>query len=155
MLLSLLLTACTAQSTLGSDMLARMDDVRTEVASHRSAVDAAASMDDVAPLESDHHDAMVAMMDDMSGMMADMMGCGIDSMMMDSMTDADGHMGEMTDEVDAHEQAHAEHVDMQGCMDEEDTYSQAMTDHLDTMAMDMGDFDGGAQCSASGGGGMM
>lgn len=156
MLLSLLLTACTPDSTLGTDMLSRMDDVRAEVADHREKVDAASTMDEVDQMESDHHEAMAALMDDMSGMMSSMMGCGMDDGMMGDMTDADDHMGQMSDEVSGHETTQSGHTDMADCMTEEDTYSEAMNDHMDAMAGDMGGFDESATCSGgSGGTGMM
>ena len=151
MLLSLLLTACSSDMTMGADALARLDDMRSAVSAHKDTVDNAASMDEVTTEESDHAAAMAAMMDDMDTMMGSMMGCAMDDMMSGSMSDADGHMGEMMDAVSGHEAAHADHVDMQGCMDEEDTYSTAMADHLDAMAADMSGFDETAECSTGGG----
>ena len=154
MLISLLLTACTPDSTLGADMLSRMDDVRAEVADHREKVDAATTMDEVDQMESDHHDAMATLMEDMTSMMSSMMGCGMDDGMMGDMTDADDHMGEMSDEVSGHEDTQTAHTDMADCMTEEDTYSEAMNEHMDAMGMDMGRFDESATCSG-GGMGMM
>ncbi|MCK6502422.1 hypothetical protein L6R53_03335 [Myxococcota bacterium] len=156
MLITLLLTACTPDSTLGVDMLTRMDDVRAEVADHREKVDAATTMDEVNQMESDHHEALATMMDDMSSMMSEMMGCGMGDGMMGDMTDADDHMGAMTDEMDGHEDTQTVHTDMADCMTEEDTYSEAMNEHMDAMSADMGEFDQSATCSGSSGGmGMM
>lgn len=154
MLISLLLTACTPDSTLGADMLSRMDDVRAEVADHREKVDAASTMDEVDQMESDHHDAMATLMDDMTSMMSSMMDCGMDDGMMGDMTDADDHMGQMADEVSGHEDTQTAHTDLADCMTEEDTYSEAMNEHMDAMGMDMGGFDESATCSG-GGMGMM
>ena len=154
MLLSLLLSACTSDSTLGADMLSRMDDVRAEVADHREKVDAASTMDEVDQMESDHHEAMAALMDDMTGTMTSMMGCGMEDGMMGDMTDADDHMGQMSDEVTGHETTQAGHTDMADCMTEEDTYSEAMNEHMDAMGADVGGFDDSATCSG-GGMGMM
>ena len=154
MLLSLLLTACTPDSTLGADMLSRMDDVRAEVADHREKVDAAATMDEVDQMESDHHDAMATLMEDMTSMMSSMMGCGMDDGMMGGMTDADDHMGEMSDAVSGHEDTQTAHTDLADCMTEEDTYSEAMNEHMDAMGADMDGFDESATCSG-GGMGMM
>jgi hypothetical protein len=151
MLLSLLLTACSSDMTMGADALARLDDMRSAVSAHKDTVDKAASMDEVTTEESDHATAMAAMMDDMDTMMGSMMGCAMDDMMSGSMSDADGHMADMMDAVSGHEAAHADHVDMQGCMDEEATYSTAMADHLDAMATDMDGFDETAECSSGGG----
>lgn len=154
MFLSLLLTACTPDSTLGADMLSRMDDVRAEVADHGEKVDAASTMDEVDQMESDHHDAMVALMGDMSDMMSSMMDCGMDDGMMGDMIDADDHMTEMSDEVTGHEVTQTGHTDMADCMTEEDTYSEAMNEHMDAMGADMDGFDESATCSG-GGMGMM
>ena len=156
MLITLLLTACTPDSTLGADMLSRMDDVRAEVADHREKVDAATTMDEVDQMESDHHDAMATLMEDMTSMMSSMMGCGMDDGMMGDMTDADDHMGEMSDEVSGHEDTQTAHTDMADCMTEEDTYSAAMNEHMDAMSAGMDGFDESASCSGSSGGmGMM
>ena len=154
MLITLLLTACTPDSTLGADMLSRMDDVRAEVADHREKVDAASTMDEVDQMESDHHDAMATLMDDMTSMMSSMMDCGMDDGMMGDMTDADDHMGQMADEVSGHEDTQTAHTDMADCMTEEDTYSEAMNEHMDAMSADMDGFDESATCP-SGGMGMM
>ena len=154
MLITLLLTACTPDSTLGADMLSRMDDVRAEVADHREKVDAATTMDEVDQMESDHHDAMATLMEDMTSMMSSMMGCGMDDGMMGDMTDADDHMGEMSDEVSGHEDTQTAHSDMADCMTEEDTYSEAMNEHMDAMSAGMDGFDESATCSG-GGMGMM
>lgn len=156
MFFSLLLSACTPGSTLGADMLSRVDDVRAEVADHGEKVAAASSMDEVNQMEADHHDAMAALMEDMTGMMSSMMGCGMDDGMMGDMTDADGHMSEMSDDVSGHEGTQTAHTDMADCMTEEDAYASAMQEHLDAMSADMDGFDGSANCSGgSGGMGMM
>ena len=149
MLLSLLLSACTPDSTLGADMLSRMDDVRAEVADHREKVDAASTMDEVDQLEADHHEAMAGLMDDISSMMSEMMGCGMDDMMMGEMSDADDHVAAMTDEVTHHEDTQAAHTEMADCMLVEDTYSDAMNEHIDAMLGDMDGFDESATCSGS------
>lgn len=154
MLLPLLLSACTPESTFGADLAARMDDVRAEVADHREKVDAASTMDEVDQMEADHQEAMAALMDDMSGMMSEMMDCGMEDGMMGGMTDADEHMGEMTEEVTGHEDTQSRHADMADCMLVEDTYSEAMNEHMDAMSADMDGFDESATCP-SGGMGMM
>lgn len=151
MLLSLLLTACSADMTMGADAQAQVEDMRALVSAHRATVDDAPTMDEVTTEEADHAAAMGTMMDDMDTMMGSMMGCAMDDMMSGSMSDADGHMGEMMDAVTAHEAAHADHADMQGCMDEEDDYSTRMGEHFDAMSSDMDGFDASAECSASGG----
>jgi hypothetical protein len=154
MIFSLLLTACTPDSTLGAEMLSRMDDVRAEVADHRGKVDAASTMDEVDQMETDHRGAMATLMDDMTTMMSSMMGCGMDDRMMGGMADADDHMGQMSDEVTGHETTQTAHTDMADCMTEEDAHSDAMNEHMDAMGMDMGGFDESATCSG-GGMGMM
>ncbi len=151
MLFSLFLAACTSTSTMGADALGQMDDMRASVSAHREAVDNAATMDEVAAEESAHAEAMGVMMNDMDSMMGSMMGCAMDEMMSGSMDDADAHMSEMMDAITTHESDHADHADMQACVDEEDVHSTAMDGHLDAMASDMQGFDDSAECS----GGMM
>ncbi len=151
MLISLLLTACTPDSTLGADMLSRMDDIRAEVADHREKVAVASTMDEVDRVESDHHDAMAALMEDVTSMMSSMMGCRMDDGMMGGMADADDHMGEMSDDVSGHQGTQTAHTDMADCMTEEDTYSEAMNEHMDAMSADMDGFDESATCSGSSG----
>ena len=156
MLFALLFTACTHDSTLGAQMRSRMDEVRAEVADHRRDIDGASTMGEVDQMESDHHDAMEVLMQDMSGMMSSMMGCNMEEDMMGAMMDADEHMGQMSDEVAGHKVAQAEHTEMADCMTEEGSYTSAMEEHVDAMSEDMDGFDGSANCSGgSGGMGMM
>lgn len=156
MFLFLLLSACTPDSTLGAALAARLDDARTEVADHRDHVDGASSMGEVDQMEADHHEAMTALMDEMSSMMASMMACGMSDSMMGGMTDADTHMGQMADEVTRHGETQAAHSDMGECTTEEDSYTAAMNEHMDAMRAAMEGFDTSATCpEGSGGMGMM
>ncbi|MDP2317203.1 MAG: hypothetical protein Q8P41_30230 [Pseudomonadota bacterium] len=152
MLFAFLLAGCTGSSVLGAQTLDQLDTVQALLDAHTEAVSAATSMDDVTTLEADHSTAMGVAMEDMGGMMSDMMACDMGSMM-DSMADADSHMQEMMSVPGAHAGAHSEHGTMDDCRVEEDDYSVRMGDHLDAMKADMMGFDAEASCSS--GGGMM
>ncbi|MDP2308276.1 MAG: hypothetical protein Q8P18_19815 [Pseudomonadota bacterium] len=152
MLFAFLLAGCTGSSVLGAQTLDQLDAVQALLETHTQAVSSATSMDDVTTLEADHSTAMGDAMEDMDGMMSDMMACDMGSMM-DAMADADSHMQEMMTVPSAHTGAHSEHGTMDDCLVEEDHYSVQMGDHLDAMRADMMGFDAEASCSS--GGGMM
>lgn len=154
MLLTLLLLACSTDTMMGDEALRQIDDMRALVADHREAVYGAGSVDEVTPMEAAHAEEMGNMMADMHGMMGSMMGCDMGDMMSGSMSDADEHMSAMMDSASTHEADHADHADLQACLDEEDRYSAMMEEHLSAMSDDLDGFDEDAECSG-GHGGMM
>jgi hypothetical protein len=122
MLLTLLLLACSSDSMMGDEALRQIDDMRTLVADHHQAVEAAGSLDEVTPMEAAHTEEMGSMMSDMHDMMGSMMGCDMGEMMSGSMTDADDHMSEMMDSASTHEADHGDHAALSDCLDDEDRY---------------------------------
>ena len=147
----LILTACNS-STLGAGALSQLDALRALVEGHATEVQTSQSLDSVSSLEGEHSTDMSTAMNDMDGMMANMMGCSMSDMMNSQMSDANTHMAEMMVAIMAHPDAQNAQTDLQACWDEEDAHLTTMHDHLDGMEADIGGFDDDARCSGSSGG---
>ena len=149
----LFLIACTEDpADLAAATYDGLDQLAALVDEHAEAVRGTDSMMEAMMVEDTHHAEMVALLGDLQHTMDEMTDCGMSTMMMDGMTRANHHMGEMWDELEWHEQSHADHMDMQDCWDEEDLFQPAMHGHMANVRDDMYGFEDDADCH---GGGMM
>jgi hypothetical protein len=147
MLIVMFLPGCTTDpDDLAAAASDALDQMAALVDEHAEEVRGTDSMMEAMNSEDTHHAEMVTLMSGLQHTMDDMTGCGMSSMMMDGMTRANHHMDEMWDEVEKHQDSHADHVDMQDCWAGEDVYQPAMHDHMARTRDDMFGFEEDADC---------
>lgn len=139
--LTVVLAACVAQPQVLIDYghtVAAMHDL---VDRHITAVEAAATLEEVPPLESDYQDDWRMLRMDLDDEMTMMDGCSMGQGMMGGGGDAMGMMGEaddtlgtMDDHMDSHMVDHPDHTALSDCVDEERTHGDSMSGMLDDMS---------------------
>lgn len=137
-----LLSACSSAGD-GKDVALQayadtIDAMRTLVTNHVAAVDGAADLDAVGPMESSYASDWNTMMGDFDQVMGDLGGCTMDDASMGMMTTAEGMGTAMHDSVDTHVAAHEDHATLEECTSAEISDEATMGGMMDQM---MGDHD--------------
>ncbi len=151
--LTLALLAGCGKNSLGTDASTQIDTLRNLAENHADSVSSISATSEIAALEVTYDTDWDAAMEEMRGLMDDMMACmGMDSDMMGSDEDTTW-MSDMVEQMDDMDDSHSGHgddmascSDMGECMDDEDENLADVSANLDAMEVDMVSWDSEVSC---------